>query len=128
MPTTLKFFVRENDQEFPVCFMSSKEADAIGECVDDLIPNEYQMSDVFWLEADLVFSGEDDNDDDPAYGRLRCYTYNPNPSNGSLAESRIPFEMPEELVQMLAGKTFRVNPRQLGVNAWGERVEIRFEM
>jgi hypothetical protein len=120
---TLKFFVRENNIDFSVSQMSSKEMDAIEECIDDLLPQDGPL---YWFEADLVFSGEEDDDDEPVYGRLRCFTQNPNPANGSMAESRIPFPIPQEILHHLAGKTFAVTPRQLGLNAWG-RVDIRFE-
>ncbi len=127
MPTTLRFFVHEDGREFSVSEMSSKEMDAIEECIDDLLPQDFQRREDVWCEADLVFGGEEEEDDHPAYGRLRCYTHNPSPLNGSLAESRIPHAIPESVLEALAGHTFRVVPRQHGLNAWGNLVEIRFE-
>jgi hypothetical protein len=122
--STLKFFVQEDGRDFSVSEMSAKEMDAIEECVHDLIPHNVQFT--YWFEADLVFGGEEDDDDQPVYGRLRCYTHNPNPRNGSIAESRIPFPIPTAVMEHLSGKTFHVTPRQLGLNAWGS-IDIRFE-
>jgi hypothetical protein len=125
--TTLKFFVRENDNDFSISQMSEPESAAIQECIDDLIPHEFQFSETCWVEADTCFSGEEDDEDEPTYGRLRCFTHNPHPRNGSIVESRLPFPIPQALLQTLAGKTFQVYPRQLGLNPWGKKVEVVFE-
>jgi len=122
----LKFFVKEDGGDFPICHMSEPESAAIAECVDDLVPSKYQMmSNTFWFETDVCML--DEEDEEPPFGLLRCYTHNPNAKNGSLGESRIPYTMPDDIVASLAGKTFRVNPRQLGLNAWASKVEITFE-
>ncbi len=125
--TTLKFFVRENDKDFPVSHMTEPETAAIEECVHDLIPHDFQFSETFWFEADTCFGGEDDDDEEADYGRLRCFTHNPNPRNGSVLESRLPFPIPQALLALLAGKTIQVFPRQLGLSPWGQKVEIVFE-
>jgi hypothetical protein len=122
----LKFFVKEDDRDFPVCHMSEPESAAIAECVNDLVPSKYEMlSTSFWFETDVCLL--DEEDEQPSFGLLRCYTYNQTAKNDSLDESRIPYPIPEDVVTSLAGKTFRVNPRQLGLNPWGVKVEITFE-
>lgn len=121
--TSLKFTVLENGVQFSVSHMSEPESAAIEECIDDLLP---QAKGPYWFEPDLCLLDEDE-DEMPSYGRVWCYTHNPKPNNGSLAESRIPHAVPQELLEALQGKTFRVYPRQLGVNPWGDKVEIVFE-
>jgi hypothetical protein len=118
--SSLKFFVKEDGREFPVCEMSAPEGAAIGECVNDLIP---YTTDSYWFEADTCLFDEDE----APYGILRCYTYNPTPKDGSMDESRIPHPFPTELMEALSGKTFRVHPRQLGLSPWGTKVELVFE-
>lgn len=125
--TAIKFTVREDDRDFPVCDMSEPECAAIEECVEDLIPYTFKNAESFWFETDTCFAGEDDDEEMVEYGKLRCYTHNPNPQNGSLLESRLPFSFPSELLEQLGGKTFRVHPRQLGVNPWGTKIEIVFQ-
>lgn len=119
----IKFFVKENGRPFPVCEMSEPETAAVEECVDELIPYTYQNRTDYWLEVDMYFEDEEM----PAYGVLRCYTHNPSPKNGSIAESRLDHPFPKELAQELYGKIFHVTPRQLGLNPWGHTVEILFE-
>jgi hypothetical protein len=131
MSTSLKFFVKENGTDFPISHMTEPETAAIEECVDDLIPSEHKFVS-YWFEADtcILPEGDEEEDDDfeePAYGLLKCYTHHPNPKSFSIAGSRIPHPIPSDLLKQLAGKTFRVNPRQLGVNPWGAKVEITFE-
>jgi hypothetical protein len=119
--SSLKFFVKEDGREFPICDMSEPESAAIGECVNDLIP--YSPED-YWFEADTCLF---DDEDEAPYGILRCYTHNPRPKNGSVLESRIPHAIPQDLMASLSGKTFRIQPRQLGLNPWGAKVELIFE-
>jgi hypothetical protein len=132
MSTSLKFFVKENGGDFPISHMTEPETAAIEECVDDLIPSEHKYTS-YWLEAETCLSPEDEDEDEddafeePVYGLLKCYTHHPNPKSFSIAGSRIPHPIPSDLLKQLAGKTFRVYPRQLGVNPWGEKVEIMFE-
>lgn len=121
--SSIKFFVKEDDKDFPVWQMTEPESAAIGECVDDLVPHESKWADKYWFEADLCLLDEDE----APYGVLHCFTHNPSPKNGSLLESRIPHAIPEEVLQALSGKTFVVHPRQLGLNPWGKKVEIVFE-
>jgi len=129
MPTTLKFYVKEDDRDFAVCDMSEPEAAAIGECVDDLCPNAWGTG--YWFEADtciLDYDEEGDGDyEEPKFGLLRCFIHNPNPRNGSLMESRLPHPIPQDILTKLAGKAFVVHPRQLGINPWGKKVEVIFE-
>jgi hypothetical protein len=42
-------------------------------------------------------------------------------------ESRLPHPIPQDILTKLAGKTFVVHPRQLGLNPWGKKVEVIFE-
>ncbi len=128
--TTLKFFVREDGRDFPLSHMSEPETAAIGECVDDLVPTSWGTE--YWFEADTCILDEECDDDteeyvEPAYGLLRCFTHNPRPRNGTLLETRLPYPIPQTILDTLAGKTFIVRPRQLGLNPWGAKVEIRFE-
>lgn len=126
MPTTLKFFVKENGNDFSVSDMTEPESAAIGECVDDLVPNTYDS--VYWLETDTCLFDEDqEGDEEPKYGLLRCFTHNPNPQNGSLLESRLPHPIPQTILTKLSGKTFRIYPRQLGLSPWADKVEVVFE-
>jgi hypothetical protein len=130
MPTTLKFYVKEDDRDFPVCHMTEPEGAAIGECVDDLCPNAWGTE--YWFESDTCLLDEGEEDDDgeyqePTYGLLRCFIHNPKPRNGSMMESRLPHPIPDTLLRKLAGKTFVVHPRQLGLNPWGKKVEVLFE-
>lgn len=64
---------------------------------------------------------------EPDFGLLRCFTHNPAPKNGTVLESRLPSEFPQKALDALAGKTFRVYPRQLGLSPWAKTVEIVFE-
>lgn len=77
----------------------------------------------------MDYDEQDDDEDyvEPAYGLLRCFTHNPSPRNHSMYESRIPHPIPQKVLDKVAGKTFRVRPRQLGLNPWGDKVEITFE-
>ncbi len=125
MTTNLKFFVRENGEDFPLSHMSEPECAAIGECVDDLCPTSWGAE--YWFESDTCVTEEDEDEDLPAYGLLRCLTHNPNPRNGSVFASRLPHPIPQDVLTKLAGKTFVVHPRQLGVNPWGAKVEVLFE-
>jgi hypothetical protein len=125
MPTTLKFFVKENNNDFSVSEMTEPECAAIGECVDDLLPHPYSLE--YWFETDTCLFEEEEDEEEPTYGLVRCFTHNPAPRNGSLLESRLPSEIPQAVLTKLAGKTFRVHPRQLGLSPWGEKVEVRFE-
>jgi len=118
--SSLKFFVKEDGREFPLCDMSEPESAAIGECVNDLIPYNTES---YWFEADTCLFDEDE----APYGILRCYTNNPSPKDGSMDASRIPHPFPTELMEALSGKTFLVHPRQLGLNPWGTKVELIFE-
>jgi len=119
----LKFFVRENGNQFAVSEMSEPESAAIEECVSDLLP---MPKGPYWFEPDTTLL-DLDLEDDVAYGVVWCYTDNPNPKNTSLGESRIPHPVPNELVEAVQGKTFHVYPRQLGVNPWAHTVESVFE-
>jgi hypothetical protein len=121
MVTSLKFFVREHGNVLPVFQLTSNECDAIQECVEDLIPTSFQGLGSLWFEADMC------TDDEASYGLLRCFSPNPNPTNGSLAASRLPAEFPPQVLDVLKGKTCAVRPRQFGLSPWGERVEIVFE-
>lgn len=124
--TTLKFFVRENGSEFPLSDMSEPECAAIGECVDDLVPTAWGSD--YWFDSDTCIFDEDEDDDEmPAYGLLRCNTYIPRFENGLRFEAKVPHPIPKEVLDKLAGKSFCVQPRQLGLNPWGSKVEIRFE-
>lgn len=123
----LKFTVLENGKKFSVSHMTEPECAAIEECVNALVPDNHWRSDSIWLEPDLCLFGEDEEEEEPDYGLLRCFTHNPHPKNGSLLESRIPHEVPKDLLEKLAGKTFRVYPRQLGLSPWADKVEIVFE-
>lgn len=128
--TSLKFFVREDDKDFSVSHMTEPESAAISECVNDLLPSRWDSD--YWFEADTCLFGDEEEESEeeyvePEYGLLRCFTHNPHPRNGSQLESRIPFPIPQEILDNLAGKTFRVQPRQLGLSPWGAKVEISFE-
>ena len=130
MPNILKFYVRENGRDFPICHMTEPEGAAIGECVDDLLPNSWGTE--YWFEADTCILDYDEKDDDgdyeePTFGLLRCFTHNPHPKNGSMMESHLPHPIPDAVLRKLAGKTFVVRPRQLGLNPWGAKVEVLFE-
>ena len=129
MPTTLKFYVKEDNCDFPVCHMTEPEGAAIGECVDDLCPNAWGTE--YWFETDTCLIDEEEDEDgeyqEPTYGLLRCFTHNPKPQNGSMMASRLPHPIPDAVLRKLAGKTFVVQPRQLGVNPWGKKVEVLFE-
>lgn len=130
MPTTLKFYVREDGQDFGINCMTEPECAAIGECVDDICQSDWGKN--YWFEADTCLLDEDDGDEDddyvePTYGLLRCFTHNPAPRNYSIYENRIPYDIPQDILNKVAGKTFVVRPRQLGLNPWGKKVEILFE-
>lgn len=99
--------------------MSEPESSAIAECVEALLP---KSKGAYWFEADVVLFDEDE----PPYGLVRCYQKNPNPKNGSLSESQLPHPLPQELLDAVEGKTFRVHPKQYGLNPWGATVEIKF--
>ncbi len=123
-PTTLKFFIKEDDSDFGLCEMTEPESAAIGECVADLLPSSYTAN--YWFEVDTCILDSDD-DEDPMYGLVRCFIDNPQPKNGSLMESRLPYPIPWSVLDSLAGKTFRITPRQLGLSPWGSRIEVTFE-
>lgn len=132
MTTYLKFTVLEDGKHFSVGHMTEPESAAIEECVNGLVPSECEWRTDYWLEVDMCPSldeefRDDDADEEPNYGLLRCFAHNPNPKNSSQLESRIPHPLPKEVLEELAGKTIRVYPRQLGVNPWGSKVEIVFE-
>ncbi len=125
----ITFTVREDDKDFPVSQMTEPEAAAIEECVNDLLPGQ-GAGIMTWLEVDMLPSltfDIDDDEEEPPYGIVICYTPNPNPLNGSLLDSRIQHPFPEDVRKKLMGKTFMVHPRQLGLNPWGKKVEIVFE-
>lgn len=111
---------------FPVSMMTEPETAAIAECLDDLIPSKQTD---YWFEPDLCILDEEfyKDGEEPDFGLLRCYTHNPNPKNGSLNETRIPYPIPREVLANLSGKTFRIEPRQLGLSPWAKIVEIVFE-
>lgn len=121
--TTLKFFVTENGNKFPISQMSEPESYAIQRCVEQLLPNH---TDDYWLEVDTCIFITD-GEEEPEYGLVRGFTANPNPKNGSQAESKIPHPIPLDIVKSLQGKTFHVSPTQYGLNPWSFTVEIRFE-
>ena len=125
--TSIKFTVFENDSLFSISQMSEPETFAISLVVDDLLPKV--KGDTYWFEVDTCLFPEDleDEDEEPEYGLVKCYQYNPTPKNGSLGESRIPHPFPEEAFNALKGKTFLVHPKQYGVNPWGKKVEIKFQ-
>jgi hypothetical protein len=125
-PTTLKFFIKEDDRDFPVCHMSEPETAAIGECIDDLLPQTYATTN-YWFEVDTCLFDEEDDDQEPIYGLVRCFIHNPKPTNGSLMESRLPHPIPQSVLDSLAGQTFRIQPRQLGLSPWGATIEVTFE-
>ena len=134
MPSTLKFYVREDGRDFSISDMTEPESAAIAECVSDLIPSRFQYTMNYWFEVDVCILEESDEDEDseeeyqePTYGLLRCFTHNPRPRNSSQMESRLPWQIPQEVLTSLAGKTFRVYPRQLGLNPWGKTIEVKFE-
>ncbi len=125
----IKFTVLENGKDFPVSQMTEPESAAIAECVDDLLP-QHTFTPECWLEVDMLPSltlNMEDDEDEPPYGIVICYKPNPNPANGSLLESRLEHPFPEDIRKSLMGKIFLVRPRQLGLNPWGEKVEIVFE-
>lgn len=121
---TLKFFVKENDTDFPLSQMSEPETFAISECVRTLLPVSEEED--CWFEPDVCVFVRDE-EEEPAYGLVRYYQENPNPKDYSLAESRIAKEIPQTVIDSLQGKTFRVKPKRYGVNPWGKKVEITFE-
>ncbi len=121
--TTLKFFVKEDGSDFPICHMTEPEGSAIGECVEMIVSSPFGA--VYWFDADTCLF--EDEEDDADYGILRCFTHNMAPKNGSLDESRVPYPIPQDLLTKLSGKTFRIRPRQLGLNPWGKKIELTFE-
>ena len=123
-PTTLKFFIKEDDRDFPVCDMTEPESAAISECLDDLLPQTYTTN--YWFEVDTCLFDEDDDDQEPVYGLVRCFTHHPIPKNGSVLENRLPYPIPQTVLDSLAGKTFRIHPRQLGLSPWGVKIEVTF--
>lgn len=124
-PTTLKFYVKEDGADFSISHMSGQETASIEECVSDLLPSCWGAD--CWFEADTCLYDEDEDEPEPDYGLVRCFTHNPKPKNGSQMELRLPYAIPTDVLAKYAGKTFRVHPRQFGVNPWGAKVEITFE-
>lgn len=118
MPSFLKFFVYENNEEFPVCDMSAPECGAIEECVKNIIPTSYSYISSGFL-FDVETSIADEAVEEEGCGLLKCNII----VNGK--ERAAP--MPYELLKFLAGKKFRVKPKQYGLNPWGKKVEILFE-
>ncbi len=110
--------MREDGNEFPICDMSEPEAAAIGECVIDQIPGMLQFGKGYYIEADTCLGLDETIEEEmPSYGLLRCLST----SNGT------PHEFPSEVINALAGKFFRVSPKQYGMNPWGKKVFILFE-
>lgn len=116
--STLEFTVLENGEEFPVSNMSEPELAAIEECIDASLPNPKGK---YWFEVDTL------NEDESPKGRILCFQENPNPKNQSIAEMRIPHPLPKELEE-LNGERIRIAPRQLGLSAWGDLVEVIFSV
>jgi hypothetical protein len=127
MSSFLKFTVNEDSQMFPISIMTEPETAAIAECINELLPSPTQAN--YWFEPDLCILDEEfyEDGEEPVFGLLRCYTYNLTPKNGSVDENRIPHPFPSELLTKFSGKTFLVEPRQLGLSPWGKKVEIVFE-
>lgn len=134
MTKVLKFFIKENGSDFGICDMTEPERAAISECVSDLIPDKY-LFDAVWFEVDTCILTDEDDDsfdeddtyEEPKYGLLRCFRHNPNPRYFTSMKSKLPTDFPQDVLDKLAGKTFRIYPRQLGVNPWGVKIELRFE-
>lgn len=118
--SAIKFYVIEDDETFSLSQMSEPECFAIEQCVYGRIP---EPEGNYWFEIDTCLFEEDDESE---YGLVRCCKENPNPKDGSERESKIPHQVPKELLA-LHGKTFRVYPVQYGLSPWGKKVEIRFE-
>jgi hypothetical protein len=119
----LKFTVKENGKSFSSSQMTEPECYAIQEQVENLLPKPQGD---YWFEVDTCLL-DYEGDEDPDFMWVWCYKQNPNPKNGSLMESRLPAPLPKELLDAMAGKTFRVQPTQYGLSPWGETVEIIFE-
>lgn len=116
--TSIKFYLREDGEDFPISNLSGQEAPAIEECVTKLFPEKYGAS--YWFEVDM--SPEDDF---VPYGVVKCKTYNKDPKN--LLYANIPHPIPRTILQRVSGKAFRIYPIQYGVNPWGKVVEVIFE-
>lgn len=125
--SSIKFLVNEDGHEFPICQMSEPETFAISVCVDSLLPR-IEKGDC-WYEVDvcLLDEWEEDDDEGPPYGLVRCLQMNPAPNDGSKMESEIPHPLPMSLIEKLSGKTFQIYPIQYGVNPWGKNVTVTFE-
>jgi hypothetical protein len=117
MPSFLKFFVYENNVEFPVPDMSEPECAAIEECVKNLIPPAYNYTSGFVFDVETLTI--DDIVEEEGCGLLKC--------NSMLNGEKRAVPIPYELLKFLAGKKFRVKPNQYGINPWGRKVEILFE-
>lgn len=132
MSTQIRFFVYENGNLFSLSQMTEPESAAISECVHDLLPSTFTMRN-FWMEVETCLFDEDDDEDEdgeykePDYGLLKCRRHNPKPNNGSWGQSSIAGPIPDDILQLVNGKRFEVHPRQLGLNPWGDKVEIQFE-
>jgi hypothetical protein len=134
MSTQIRFFVYENGNLFSLSQMTEPESAAISECVHDLLPSIFSMRD-FWMEVETCLFDEDEDEDEdedgeykePDYGLLKCRRHNPKPNNGSWGQSSIAGPIPDDILKLVNGKRFEVHPRQLGLNPWGDKVEIQFE-
>lgn len=122
-PSSIKFYVRENEKMFPLSSMSEPEQFSIQQEVNGLLPKPKGTD--FWFEVDTCLL--DCEEEEPAYGLVCCFKQNPSPKNDSDMESKIPHPFPAEVLEKLYGSTHSVSPTQYGLNKWGNKVEILFE-
>jgi hypothetical protein len=120
---SLKFTVKENGNLFSASEMTEPESYSIEVEVNDLLPKPEGEC---WFEVDRTV-WDNECDEDPEYMVLRCYKLNPTPKNSSQMESKLPAPLPANLLDAIAGKTFRVHPKQYGLSPWADNVEIVFE-
>lgn len=107
----------------PLSYFSSQELASIDVCVDEL-SRSFSKKVIFRSETLCVEPVESnvptlDEDDEPAYGLLQCRVYD----NGTA----IPTPFPEEVLEKIIGKSFKVHPEQFGAHPWNENITIKFE-
>lgn len=121
----LKFYILENGADFPLSNMTEPERAAIHECISEHFPNSWPTNDT-WHEVDTCILEEDD-EEEPDYGLVKCRQQNLAPKNGSLGELSIPAPFEADKIRKYLGKTLQIYPVQLGLSPWSENVQVRFD-
>jgi hypothetical protein len=110
------FEVLENGAVVNFDNYSGKELESLQETLDKLTdkPGEWDATAKRWKEP--YYTTNVSFPDEGTSGKVRFLNM----------MTSAPMNAPKDWIEKFAGKTLQITPRQLGLSAWPEKVEVRF--